>query len=73
MFKNTLRVGDPLIFWDLIPAKALSDPLTDVWDHVECPVCDVPFYRLGLSEHLKTHRYREKLWLRLLKKTMTRV
>ena len=68
-FNNMYRVGY-IIFWDSVPTHALSDPLTDLWDHIECPVCNEVFYRLGLQTHLKTHRYNLPLWLNLLKKAM---
>ena len=66
-WENTYQVDD--IIWNLrsIPREAFN-PLTDLWDHLDCPVCDITFYRLGLDKHLITHRYRLPWWLRLLKK-----
>ncbi len=71
-FEN-YAVGYQILTFNLneIPAWALSDPLTDAWDHIPCIVCDRVFYRLGLETHLLTHRYKEPLWLRILKWMMT--
>jgi hypothetical protein len=69
---DTYEVGDYLFRLDLIPNEAIH-PLTDAWDYVDCPVCDVTFYRLGIHNHLQTHVYKAPLWLKILKKLMGRV
>jgi hypothetical protein len=68
---DTYQVGVFMFRLDLIPREAIH-PLTDAWDHVECPVCDVLFYKLGLNIHVQAHRYNQPLWLRILKKMMGR-
>ncbi len=53
------------ILWhplDKIPAWAISDPLTDAWDVLECSECQTRCYRLYLGEHLAKHN--ERPWWR---------
>lgn len=69
IFNNTHRVGS-IIFWGNVPTYALTNPLTDLWDPIPCIICDEIYYRIGLQTHLQTHRYREPMWLKLLKKAM---
>lgn len=70
MSKDNYQVGQFIWQLDLIPVAALSNPLTDAWDHVPCVCCDDVYYRIGAERHMKTHRYSKPLWLQLLKKMM---
>jgi hypothetical protein len=69
IFSNTYKIGS-IIFWDNVPTYALNNPLTDLWDHIDCPVCDESYYKLGLETHLQTHKYSPPFWVKFLKKAM---